>query len=446
MCRLHPGFGPESALPGHCARSPHTTPKCPPGRTALQSPRGSQDVQEPRTELQTRRNGRRCRSPRGSRAATRVERRGQTVGPPIFQSEAWAIFTEQPRGEGAEQSEERHRPDRPSFILNTGWTGEQTTSSGTWAVVLQVFNHKKRPKDAHGDGSPTAHSRRQLPAPCSSPPRSLGNSATPRGNRGTGAFSAAGPLPDCCHSGLMRSSGRPRCWALCSGLGGGGRGSSCRPGTWGWGAPRADGHSPPGWPAPSWLWRTRGSWGCGGGCAPRAARRARCRTHRQKQRDRVSGGARGRSPPPSAPLVVRCAPQGRRGRVSRSAGLPGGGGAVSCCPARSKALHPSSRRDRRSRSAGREGRRGSAGSGAGSHGKAPPRGGRDRHRGREPPLPCPLHGGADRDSGHDGSGSPSRARARRPAAPRASISRSDAPEARPPPLRLVFEGGGEAGS
>lgn len=235
MCRLHPGFGPESALPGHCARSPHPTPKCPPGRTALQSPRGSQDVQEPRTELQTRRNGRRCRSPRGSRAATRVERRGQTVGPPIFQSEAWAIFTEQPRGEGAEQSEERHRPDRPSFILNTGWTGEQTTSSGTWAVVLQVFNHKKRPKDAHGDGSPTAHSRRQLPAPCSSPPRSLGNSATPRGDRGTGAFSAAGPLPDCCHSGLMRSSGRPRCWALCSGLGGGGRGSSCRPGTWGWG-------------------------------------------------------------------------------------------------------------------------------------------------------------------------------------------------------------------
>lgn len=158
MCRLHPGFGPESALPGHCARSPHPTPKCPPGRTALQSPRGSQDVQEPRTELQTRRNGRRCRSPRGSRAATRAERRGQTVGPPIFQSEAWAIFTEQPRGEGAEQSEECHRPDRPSFILNTGWTGEQTTSSGTWAVVLQVFNHKKRPKDAHGDGSPTAHS------------------------------------------------------------------------------------------------------------------------------------------------------------------------------------------------------------------------------------------------------------------------------------------------
>lgn len=41
---------------------------------------------------------------------------------------------------------------------------------------------------------------------------------------------------------------------------------------------------------------------------------------------------------------------------------------------------------------------------------------------------------------------PARARARRTAAPRASISRGDAPEARPPPLRLVFEGGGEAGS
>lgn len=34
-------------------------------------------------------------------------------------------------------------------------------------------------------------------------------------------FSAAGPLPDCCHSGLTRSPGRPRCRALCSGLGGG---------------------------------------------------------------------------------------------------------------------------------------------------------------------------------------------------------------------------------
>lgn len=161
-------------------------------------------------------------------------------------------------------------------------------------------------------------------------------------------------------------------------------GSPCRTETWGRGvgAARAEAHSPPGWPAPSWLWRGRGSWGCGGHCAPRAAHRARRRTRRQKQRDRVSRDAGGTEPP--AKRSVSCEVRPARQERGRLAGVRAslGKGGCECHPARSKAFHPSGRRTRHSRLAGRKGPEGSAGLGVAPHGA---HGGKGRCRQREPP-------------------------------------------------------------